>query len=63
LRKQEEKMDIFDILDNFLDDLENGVGLDYVMSNHGELVDEYADGDFTVEVYADGYTMRFCDRD
>jgi hypothetical protein len=25
LRKQEEKMDIFDILDNFLDDLENGV--------------------------------------
>lgn len=56
-------MNIFDILNEWLDDIENGVGLDYVMSNHGELVDEYADGDFTVEVYADGYTMRFCDKD
>ena len=56
-------MDIFDILDSFLDDLENGVGLDYVLSNHGELVDEYYDGCFTVEVYADGYTVRYCDRD
>lgn len=56
-------MDIFDILNEWLDDLENGVGLDYVMSNHGELVDEYDDGDFTVEVYADGYTIRFCDKD
>ena len=56
-------MDIFDILDSFLDDLENGVGLDYICSNHGELVDEYADGCFTVEVYADGYTIRYCDRD
>ena len=42
---------------------EEGVGLDYVLSDHGELVDEYYDGPFTVEVYADGYTMRFCDRD
>ena len=56
-------MDIFDILDKFMDDIENGVGLDYICSNHGELVDEYYDGCFTVEVYADGYTIRYCDRD
>ena len=56
-------MDIFDIINQYLEELENGVGLDYVLSNHGELVDEYADGWFTVEVYADGYTIRYCDRD
>lgn len=56
-------MDIFDILNEWLDDIENGVGLDYICSNRGELVDEYVDGVFTVEVYAEGFTMRFCDRD
>lgn len=56
-------MDIFEILNKMMDDIEDGVGLDYVLSDHGELVDEYYDGPFTVEVYADGYTMRFCDRD
>ena len=56
-------MDIFEILNKMMDDIEEGVGLDYVLSDHGELVDEYCDGPFTVEVYADGYTIKFCDRD
>lgn len=52
-------MDIFDILDSFIDDLENGTGLDYICSDHGELVDEYYDGelDITWYVYEDGYRV------
>ena len=56
-------MNIFDIINETMDDIEKGVGLDYVLSDHGELVNEYYDGPFTVEVYADGYTIRYCDRD
>lgn len=56
-------MDIFDILDKYIDELENGDWEDPSSLYHGELVDEYADGWFTVEVYADGYTVRYCDRD
>jgi len=50
--------DIFSMMDYF-ENCEDDMSGSY----HGELVDEYADGPFTVEVYADGYTMRFCDRD
>lgn len=56
-------MDIFDILDKFYEDLENGVGLDYICSNHGELVEKYYDGIFTWYVYEDGYKIGFDDRD
>ena len=52
-----------DILDKFYEDLVNGVGLDYICSNHGELVDKYYDGIFTWYVYEDGYKIGFDDRD
>ena len=55
-------MDIFEILKKTMDDIEEGVGLDYILSNHGEIVDEYYDGEFTVEVYADGFKVMYCDR-
>ena len=55
-------MDIFDEIFSMMDYLENCED-DQSSKYHGELVDEYVDGPFTVEVYADGYTMRFCDRD
>lgn len=55
-------MDILDEIFSMMDYLENCED-DPSSEYHGELVDEYVDGPFTVEVYADGYTMRFCDRD
>lgn len=56
-------MDIFDVINEFLDYLDSEDFEDYSSSDHGELVDEYYDGPFTVEVYADGYTIKYCDRD
>lgn len=55
-------MNVIDEIFSMMDYLENCED-DMSSKYHGELVDEYADGPFTVEVYADGYTMRFCDRD